>query len=241
MKQIPYRSIARHLWRLLRALLIATGVISLCLFALQWTPCPWRAYEHLSNLPNPASAPPTHILLMGGSGIPGKSGLIRTYYAARAAAQYPDAGLVVAMPLDANDSDASAAYLHELRMRGVPPHQMRVMPGGRNTREQAIRLHELLDGEHAAASILIVSDPYHIRRTAACLRKVGLTQLSAMPSHAESIEDPLEWRADELTAAACSASLERHVDSDGDPAGQQPAKSDEPAGVGGSLHLRYSL
>ena len=228
---IPVRRILFFLLRAIRAVLVLAGAGALLAFALQFTPWPWRAYNRLAGFPNPSALEPTHILLMGGSGIPGKSGLIRTYYAALAAARHPDAELLVAMPLGADTSDSSTAYLAELRLRGVLPERMRILPGGRNTREQALRLAEHLAGEIQTASILIVSDPSHIRRTAACLRRVGFLHLSALPAHSVSIEDPLEWTSSDMQSLSCTLPSEACA----------PPRPPLAPDIGSSIHLRYQL
>ena len=215
------RSTLRFLLRAARAALLGAGGLALLFAALQFTNLPWRIYKGLATVPDPCPDRPTHILVMGGSGIPGESGLMRTFYAAQAARQHPAAEVLVAMPLDATESDASRAYLDELRLRGVPPARMRILPRGRNTREQALRLAEhLAAGTDSPAHVLIVTSPEHVRRTAACLRKTCHAHLNAAPAHPFSIEDPLPWRAAEL-----------------DDPGRAPAVPD----VGFSLHLRYNV
>jgi uncharacterized SAM-binding protein YcdF (DUF218 family) len=221
----------RFLWRLARRAVWLAGGLALLAAAAQFTSLPWRAYRRLAECPNPSSRVPTHILVMGGSGIPGESGLMRTFYGAQAAGTHPDAEVWVAMPLEADASAASRAYLDELRLRGVAPERLRILPQGRNTREQALRLAARLGSETNSAVVLIVSDPSHIRRTAASLRKAGVAHLAALPAHPLSIEDPLPWRAAELEIHSCSA----------------PAESCPPAArrlvpdIGASLRLRYNL
>ena len=149
---------------------------------------------------------------MGGSGIPGESGLMRTFYAAEAARRNPEAGVLVAMPLDAAESESSRAYLDELRLRGVAAGRLQILPGGRNTREQALRLAEFTRGESGSPRILIVTDPEHVRRTAACIRKAFTEQqravaLAALPAFPLSIDDPLPWRAAELDAPGAGPAL----------------------------------
>ncbi|NLG34341.1 MAG: YdcF family protein [Lentisphaerae bacterium] len=217
--------------RLVRTLLVAAGAAALLAAALQFTGIPWRAYNRLADVPGATPLEPTHILLMGGSGIPGKSGLMRTYYAALAAARHPDADLLVAMPLGDDTSESSSAYLDELRLRGVLSERMRILPGGRNTREQALRLAEHLAQEIPTASVLIVSDPPHIRRTAACLRRVGFRHLAAFPAHPVAIEDPLGWKAAELEIHSCTAPAESA------PPPPLPFVPD----IGVSTTLRYNL
>jgi len=184
----------RFLGRTVHGFVLLAGGAALLGTAIQFTPLPWRAYRWLGECPNPSAGPPTHILVMGGSGIPGKSGLMRTFYGAEAARRHPRAEVLVAMPLTAGESDASQAYLEEMEQRGVPPERMRILPDGSNTREQAMRLAEHLGAGAAESSVLIVSDPEHIRRCAAALRKTGISQVAALPAHSLSIDDPLPGR-----------------------------------------------
>lgn len=221
----------RFFFRMARGVVFLAGVLAMLAGAAQFTNLPWRAYRRLAECPEPSSREPTHILVMGGSGIPGKSGLMRTFYGAQAAARHPDADVLVAMPLEADDSAASRAYLAELRLRGVLPERMRILPRGRNTREQALRLAEHLGKAAASSTVLVVSDPEHIRRTAASLRKAGIPHLAALPAHPLSIEDPLPWRAAELDLHSCSA-----PSADCPP----PPRSLVPD-IGASMRLRYNL
>ena len=193
----------RILFRLARGGLLLLGFFSLLFAAAQFTGLPWHAYKSLSEIPAPDCDSPTHILVMGGSGIPGASGLMRTFYAAQAATQYRDAEVLVAMPLGAAQSDTSRAYLDEIRLRGVSAERIRILDGGRNTREQALRLAEYLADRTTAPCVLIVTDPEHIRRTAASIRKACAEKqieinLTARPAFPTSIEDSLKYRAADL-------------------------------------------
>lgn len=205
------------------------GFLALVFAAAQFSPWPWRAYKHLSEIPAASLEPPTHVLVMGGSGIPGESGLMRTFFAAQAARQHPDALVLVAMPLDADQSVCSRAYIDEIRRRGVAPERIRILAGGRNTREQALRLAEDLAGRTPPPEVLIVSDPEHVRRTAAAIRKACAQnhleiRLAALPAFSVSLEDPLPWNAQELDAQTPSNGI-RNVVPD----------------VGASMVLRYNF
>lgn len=190
-------------FRLARAGLLLLGLLALLFVAAQFTNWPWRAYSNLSEVPDGVRVPPTHVLVMGGSGIPGESGLSRTYFGAQAALRNPRAEVFIAMPLGTNESFASRAYYDELRLRGVPAKRIHILAGGRNTREQALRLAEVLSARATPGHVLIVTDPYHIRRTAACIRKAVADRkqevhLDGLPVYALSIEDPLELIARDL-------------------------------------------
>lgn len=88
---------------------------------------------------------PDYIVVLGGSGIPSSSGLMRTWYAAEASSEYPDAQLIVAMPGDTSDSASSICRMvHELKIRGVTPERILLEDSGTNTRAQAMLIKELI-------------------------------------------------------------------------------------------------
>ena len=217
------------LFRLARGALLLLGLLTLLVIAAQFTNLPWRTYKSLSEVPDPDPAAPTHILVMGGSGIPGESGFSRTYFGAQAALRNPQAEVLIAMPLGTNESFASRAYLDEFRLRGVAGERVRILAGGRNTREQALRLAEALSEQTHFIRVLIVSDPYHIRRTAACVRKAFAdnhlkVRLDGLPVFPLSIEAPLEFIARDLDAP-----------------GPGPAARAAIPDIGSSLRFRYNL
>ena len=218
------KSFWKNLLRVTRGALVGIGLFALLLVAAQFTNLPWSLYRSLFEIPHLSTQPPTHILVMGGSGIPGESGLMRTFYGAQAAQLHPDAEVLVAMPLGASDSDASRAYLDELILRGVPANRVHILPNGRNTREQAIRMKEYLGEQPHATALLVVSNPEHIRRTVASLQRVGLTNVAAMPAHVLSIDDRLPWKATDLDAPGSAPRVRTYVPD-----------------IGSSMHLRYDF
>jgi len=214
----------RILLRVLRGALMLIGGLVLLYIALLFTPLPWHLYKGLWAVPNPSDLPPTHILVMGGSGIPGESGLMRTFYAAEAARQNPNAAVWIAMPLDAADSPASRAYLDEIQLRGIPTHRVRILEGGRNTREQALRLAARLAEDSDAACVMIVTSPEHTRRTAAAIRNTCDISLTAFPAFPISLEDSLPWRAEELNIPDTATATQTVIPD-----------------FGASMYLRYNL
>jgi len=223
------KTIFRIFRRAARAALALAGLAALLFAAALFTNLPWRAYRALSRVPAAAAGEPSHILVMGGSGIPGESGLCRTFFGAEAARRHPRAQVLLALPLGTNESFASRAYFDELRLRGVPARRLRVLAGGRNTREQALRLAETLADAPRPAHVLIVTDPYHVRRTAACVRKAAAerqldVRLDALPVFQLSIDDPLAFRAAELDAP-----------------GPAPVARAAAPDVGNALRFRYDV
>ena len=223
------KTVIRFLGRAVRSALALGGLAGLLFAAALFTNLPWRAYRALARMPPPAAGEPSHVLVMGGSGIPGESGLCRTFFGAEAARRHRQAQVLIALPLATNESFASRAYFDELRLRGVAARRIRVLAGGRNTREQALRLIETLASATNVAHVLIVTDSYHVRRTAACIRKAAAARgldvhLSALPVFQLSIDDPLAFRAEELDAP-----------------GPAPAARAALPDVGAALRFRYDV
>jgi uncharacterized SAM-binding protein YcdF (DUF218 family) len=193
MADMNAKKMAGVVLRTLRCGLALLGATTLAAVLAQFTQLPWNTYKWLAEFPEPTDRAPTHILLMGAGGIPGESGLMRTFYGAVAAGLHPDAELLVAMPQGAEESEASRAYLDELRLRGVPVERLSILDNGRNTREQALRMAERLGDANASSAVLVVTDPTHVRRTALSLRRAGVAHVAAMPAFQYSLEDSTPW------------------------------------------------
>lgn len=206
-----------------RTALVMLGIPTLLFIIYLFSPMPWQIYKRLWDVPHVSHHAVTHILVMGGSGIPGESGLMRTYYAAEAARRHPEAEMLIAMPLGAEESPASRAYLHEILLRGISTNRVHVLDGGRNTREQALRLAEALGTNTPNACVLIVTSPEHTRRTAASIRKVCDAAINTFPAFPLSLEDPLPWSVEELDAPEPASAASFIPD------------------IGSSLRLRYSI
>ena len=164
------------LQRTLHAGLLFLGFFAALATALQFTAVPQRVRAFLSEVPDPFSGPPPHILVMSGSRI-GETGLARAFYAARVAARNPQAEILIAPSDDAPGPFAVGNVAEELRLRGVDARRIHALVPGCNTREQALHLADYVSRTpNASLRILIVTSPEHSRRTAACIRKVCSAQ-----------------------------------------------------------------
>ncbi|HBA84716.1 MAG TPA: hypothetical protein DCZ95_11535 [Verrucomicrobia bacterium] len=208
----------RRLTRLLLGCLALTGVGFILLLSLAFTPWPWRAYKALADAPSDFIGPPDYIVILGGGGIPSKSGLLRAYFGAEAARQSPDALVVIALPYEGALEHSSAGKVRdELVLRGIDPDRIMYESKGRNTREQAQETAGLIDDRPDEARLLIVTSPDHMKRAVLSFRKAGFKQLSGKLAFSEAIETDLRYRAEAL--------------------GGQPL----PLDVGQSMTIRYSF
>jgi uncharacterized SAM-binding protein YcdF (DUF218 family) len=149
---------------------------------LLFTPFPWRMYTNLSLSETRLDVNPSWIVVLGGGGIPSESGLMRTYYGARAAKRYPDARVVVALPEDGDVDDSPVGRMRdELVLRGVQADRITLEPRGVNTRAQALEMRRIATNDQAR--ILVVTSPEHIRRAVGTFRKAGFKNADGYPAH----------------------------------------------------------
>ena len=198
----------RWLWGWVRGVLAWAGVAALALAALQFTGVPWRAYRALARGGAGFEGTATHVWVPGGSGVPGRSALMRLWYGAEAWWRGGgEAQVWVTLPEGVEASEDARAYAAELMLRGVPRGNIRVVDGGRNTREQALCVARTLAAEGGAARVEIVTSPEHVRRCAGALeraaRELGATvAVRGTPAMECSLGEkapvgrPISWEGD---------------------------------------------
>ena len=188
--------------RLLFGVLIRVlGFFTLLVLIAAFTSIPWKMFEWLSGGADPLKGDPAYIVLLGGGGIPSESGLIRSYYTAEAAARFPRAKIVVAMPGSLTDTNSSLAKMRdELVMRGVAKQRLLAEDKGRHTREQADNCLKLLHLASNQPPVLLVSSPEHVRRALRSFQKAGFTNVHGAAAFPEAVEVDLRFETPELKA-----------------------------------------
>lgn len=181
---------------MLSGALMAGGALLLALGAVCWTDWPARTYGWLSMTDVALDGDPQWIVVLGGRGIPSETGLIRTYYGAEAARRHPEARIIVALPGDASDpGDAPQLMRSELVLRGVAAERILVEPRGVNTRQQAVEILRLPDGPDAAAPILVVTSPDHVRRAVMVFSRLGFERVGGCSAIDANVRADLSMRA----------------------------------------------
>ncbi len=181
-----------RIWLYTRRLLMTGGVVSGLLWLACWTPYPYRLYIWLSMPDAVLDVDPDWILVLGGGGIPSESGLMRTFYAARAAAEFPAAEVVIALPGDPTRDGSLWRMRDELEMRGVSRERIRFEPKGANTRSQAIEWARQAGPDTLAQPLLIVTSPEHMRRSVRSFERAGFLQVGSSAALDTSIEGSLQ-------------------------------------------------
>lgn len=179
-----------------RVLVGGAGLVFLTMLALCFTPYPWRAYAWLARDGHVLASPPEVLVLLGGGGIPSESGLMRSYVLARMARAHPNAMVAVAMP-DTNDVSC-IRMREELILRGIQPERIMWEDQGRNTREQALRLRDMLYADGMEPAVLVVTSPNHLKRTLLTFRKAGFHDITGVAEFGESLTADMHYEREDL-------------------------------------------
>jgi uncharacterized SAM-binding protein YcdF (DUF218 family) len=193
--RIIYKKISpKQLFHCFKNILQVLGAIMLLALALSFTSYPYWAYYWLGVHNASTKGDPNVIVLLGGGGMPSPDGLIRAYYTARSAAEFPNAIIYIALPHDTTLRDESPEFLlaSELKLRGIDSSRIQYEPEGNSTRSQAVNLSKKL-GNYSSDSIIlrIVTSPDHMYRSVATFKKVGFRNVGGMASFEEAISETL--------------------------------------------------
>ncbi len=178
------KRIFRYLKYSILGLLLFSGAILITAVFFSYTVWPYRLEARLAAAKRFTPPDTEYIVLLGGGGIPSESSLIRTYHAAKAAALFPDAKVIIALPSKILDTTSSIQLMaKELEMRGVGADRILYEDKGTNTRSQAINIKALYFENNTKASLLIVTSPYHILRAVSVFEKLGFETVGGYPAY----------------------------------------------------------
>lgn len=194
-----------------RRLLMTGGAVFALLLIACWTPYPYRLYLWLSMPCAELDVPPEWILVLGGGGIPSESGLMRTFYAAHAAHEFPSARVVIALPGDPGRDGTLWQMRNELVIRGVAEDRVWFEPKGTNTRSQAVEWGRQIGSEGVQAPLLIVTSPEHMRRSVRSFERAGFLHVGSSAAMDTSIEGDLRLSESGLDAPLRVRSVEDNL------------------------------
>lgn len=174
-------SFYRVLLKFLKIFSIVVGIVSILLILISFTRLPYKGIYWLATSALTVEKVPDYIIVMGGSAMPGQSGLIRSYYAAMVAKEFNKAEIIIALPGDIYDTNSSIRLMKkELEIRNINPSRIFLENEGKNTRDQALEIQKIIPSKKS--SIIIVTSPEHMRRSILAFEKVGFQQVNGIPA-----------------------------------------------------------
>ncbi|MCB0806648.1 MAG: YdcF family protein [Bacteroidales bacterium] len=168
---------------LFKKLLIALGLVFFVMIVLSFTNVPWNIYHALGTYHDEIEQDPDYIVVMGAGGMPGQAGLIRCYYAALGAKQFPEAKLIVAMPVHPDNFKGSDAeqMAQEIQNRDVDSARILFELQGTNTYTQATEVFKMIS-HLPNSNLLVVTSPSHMYRCIKTFEKSGFENVYGLPA-----------------------------------------------------------
>jgi uncharacterized SAM-binding protein YcdF (DUF218 family) len=183
-------------FRILRFFFGLSGLIFIAAVILALTTLPYRGIHWLGTSKAQRTTTPAAIILLGGGGMPSESNLMRSWYTEKAARNYPEAQVIIAMPGDLTDNLSTPRLMQEeLELRGITTSKISFEYQGTNTRGQALHCAALLD---TSLPILLITSPEHTRRAVLSFKKAEFKQVNALPAFENAPRANLLFRDDEL-------------------------------------------
>lgn len=190
---------SRMLKRSLRFTVVFSGVAFLIILLLSFTTLPYWMYHALGTYGEEMVSEPRYIVLLGADGMPSETNLMRCERAASIAGIFPEADIIIALPVDTgSDFYSSSLYRmqRELQLKGVDSTRIRFESTGRNTREQALGIAGKMIPD--TAGTLVVTSPEHMYRAIRTFRKAGMKNVGGESAFGKPLETELDLDPDGL-------------------------------------------
>lgn len=179
-----------HLLRVGKRIVTVSGLLFVFFVFLSFTDIPYYAYHYLGTCNSKVYYKPDIIVVMGGAGMPSQDGLIRSYYAAEAAHDFPTARIVIALPYEEEEGPLQPRMMaHELVIRGVDSSRISFEGKGFNTHTQAENIAGFFGNSSAKMSVLLVTSPEHMYRSVKAFSKQGFAHVCGHASFERPINE----------------------------------------------------
>ncbi|MCF8228470.1 MAG: YdcF family protein [Bacteroidales bacterium] len=206
----PIARFLKLIRRLLRYLVLTLGVAFLLMIILSFTEQPFWAYYWLGTHNSELEESPDYVVVMGAGGMPSPEGLMRCYYASKAAETFPESKIIIALPTLEEYFYVSHTYkmFKEIHKRGIDSTRFLFEIDGTNTRTQAVEIAEMIPSRDTAA-LMIITSPEHMYRSVLTFRKMGFKEVGGVPSFEDALDEELLFDKEERKKKI--KSLDRNV------------------------------
>jgi len=162
--------------KIARKTLVILGCFFLILLVLAFTRIPFDVHRWLGSENSEFDFEPTAIVMLGGSGMPSESNLIRLFYVKELALNFPQARIFILHP---QDSSVVAEMRNFICDFGID--SLRIFAGahGTNTRQQAMELKEKYPAV-LNENVVLVTSPENMYRSVKTFRKIEFKNVGGM-------------------------------------------------------------
>jgi uncharacterized SAM-binding protein YcdF (DUF218 family) len=169
--------------RIFKYFICSLGFIFFFLIILSFTRIPFDVHYWLGTGNSAFYFKPDYIVMLGGSGMPSESNLMRLYYTSGLSGEFPEAQVIVAHPLD---TAVIQLMCNELTVHGVKSSRLIIEKYGTNTRQQALEISSLIKGIKNK-NIVLVTSMENMYRSIKVFRKAGFINIGGQPAFENSM------------------------------------------------------
>jgi len=156
--------------------MVTFGALFLLLLVFSFTRIPFDMQRWLGTEGAGFKFSPSVIVMLGGSGMPSESNLIRLNYTKNLALIFPDSKIMIAHPSDTAVVNEMIDFLVAF---GITPDRIHTKSHGLNTREQAMELIEIYPGI-THEKVVIITSPENMYRTMRTFRKLEFESIGGV-------------------------------------------------------------
>ncbi|MBK8873885.1 MAG: YdcF family protein [Bacteroidia bacterium] len=202
------RYFARIIGKAMRNLLLGLGCIALIMSIFAFTRVPYDLHRWLGENGSGFTFEPSNIIVLGGSGMPSESNLIRLYYAASAAKIHPNAAIIIAHP---EDSSVFESMRHHLMSLGIDSVRIHFCMKGTNTREQSLQLKQSFPSLIKEKNV-IVTNPENMYRTLKTFKKSGFEHVGGISAFEYDMYINLSYNHKKVGGAVIAPDVSENLD-----------------------------
>jgi uncharacterized SAM-binding protein YcdF (DUF218 family) len=162
----------------LRIVTGGAGILFILLIILSFTQIPFDMHRWLGNTGAAFNFKPTTIIMLGGSGMPSESNLIRLNYTKDIALALPGTRVCIVHPDDSMVLKQMTDFLEAFK---IAPSRIIADSHGTNTREQALKL-KITYPEMVNEKLVVVTSPENMYRTIKTFRQLGFEAVGGVPA-----------------------------------------------------------
>ncbi len=169
------------------------GGIVFVSFLIALTPLPAKLYKWMGTSKAGNIENPEYIVLLGSGGVPSGETLMRMWYTREAAAQFPEARVIISTPGDTSNKESTISRtLQTLEKWGIKSSRLYVENKGVNTRQEALEIRTKLKSFYSRKKVILVTSPEHMRRAVLSFQKVGFQEIGGIPAFERLIGSSLK-------------------------------------------------
>lgn len=168
----------RKIKKALRILVFIAGSICILFTVLSFTRIPYDLHRWLGLSASHYSAKPHTFIMLGGSGMPSESNLIRLYYSEKLLKLNKTARLLLAHP---TDTTVINLMISEITSKGIDRKRITIEKTGTNTRSQALAIAES-NPDLKNNMVVLITSPENMRRSVLSFRKAGFKNVGGEPA-----------------------------------------------------------